>query len=166
MLEIFNCILAVLKNVNDKKETLLPLLLTVLFLNHTYAQTAATEKERLSMGDTYQKAYKLGSVYYKTGTDIPFTGILYGTYSNGNYQTIQEYVDGVGNGKWVDFSPEGVKECEGTYIDNRVIGPVRFFYENGSVKSEGHYLHWKNPIGTWNYFYKKGNLVHTMTYTR
>ncbi len=118
------------------------------------------------LSDTCQKTYKLGSVYYKTGTKTPFTGILYGKYSNGNYQTKQEYVNGIGNGKWVDYSPEGIKECEGTYKDNRVEGPVRFFYENGNVKSEGQYLHWKNPIGIWKYYDKKGNLVHTMTYTK
>lgn len=71
------------------------------------------------MSDTYQKAYKLGSVYYKTGTNTPFTGILYGKYDNGNYQTIQEYVDGVGDGKWVDYNPEGVIECVGTFTNNR-----------------------------------------------
>ncbi len=118
------------------------------------------------MNDTYQKAYKLGSMYYKTGTDIPFTGVLFGKYDNGNYQTMQEYVDGVGNGKWTDFNPEGIKECEGTYKDNRVEGPVTFFYEDGSVKSMGQYLHWKRPIGKWKYYDKKGNLVHSMNFTR
>ena len=65
---------------------------------------------------------------------------------------MQEYVDGVGNGKWVDYNPEGIKEC--------------FYYENGMVKSKGQYEHWKKPIGEWKYYDMKGNLVHTMTYTR
>jgi antitoxin component YwqK of YwqJK toxin-antitoxin module len=130
------------------------------------AQIDTINREIESMSATYQKAYRLGSVYYKTGTNTPFTGILYGKYNNGNYQTMQEYVNGVGNGKWVDFNPEGIKECEGTYKDNRVEGPVTFFYEDGSIKSEGQYLHWKKPIGLWKYYNKKGNLVHTMTYTR
>lgn len=130
------------------------------------AQIDTNNRQMESMSATYQKAYKLGSVYYKTGTTTPFTGILYGKYSNGNYQTMQEYENGVGNGKWVDFNPEGIKECEGTYKDNRVEGPVTFFYEDGSIKSEGQYLHWKKPIGLWKYYDKKGNLVHSMTYTR
>ena len=135
-------------------------------LHFAGAQTSENNQEMISMSDTYQTAYKLGSVYYKTGTKTPFTGVLYGKYANGNYQTKQEYVNGVGNGKWTDYSPEGVKECEGTYKDNRVEGPVTFFYENGNVKSEGQYLHWKKPIGKWNYYDKLGNLVHTMTYTK
>lgn len=143
--------------------------LILWFLSSSFtflAQTEVKGQEMVPMYDTYQKAYKLGSVYYKTGTKIPYTGVLYGKYDNGNYQTMQEYVDGIGNGKWIDFNPEGVKECEGTYVDNRVEGPVKFFYEDGSLKSEGQYLHWKKPIGQWKYYDKAGNVVHTMTYTR
>ena len=154
----------------DTKKLIMKTLFTFIFIAFmhyiTSAQTVANIQEMVPMSDTYQKAYKLGSVYYKTGTNTPFTGILYGKYDNGNYQTMQEYVDGVGNGKWVDYSPEGIIECEGTYKNNRVEGPVTFYYENGEVKSEGQYLHWKRPIGEWKYYDMKGNLVHTMTYTR
>ena len=142
------------------------LFLVLLFTSSIcFSQIDVDGRYVVPMSYTYQKAYKLGSVYYQTGTKIPFTGVLYGKYDNGNYQTMQEYVDGIGNGKWVDFNPEGIKECEGTYRDNRVEGPVKFFYEDGSIKSGGQYLHWKKPIGLWNYYDKKGNLVHTMTYT-
>jgi len=147
-------------------KTLFTLIFIALIHYFTSAQTVANNQEMAPMSDTYQKAYKLGSVFYKTGSNTPFTGILYGKYDNGNYQTMQEYVDGVGNGKWIDYNPEGIIECEGTYKDNRVEGPVIFYYENGSVKSKGQYLHWKKPIGLWKYYDKKGNLVHSMTYTR
>lgn len=147
-------------------KTILVLLLLAQMPCISSAQSIGRDQQMIPMSETYQKAYKLGSIYYKTGTNIPFTGILYGKYDNGNYQTMQEYVDGVGNGKWVDFNPEGVMECEGTYKNNRVEGPVTFFYENGTVKSEGQYLHWKRPIGEWKYYDLKGNLVHTMIYTR
>lgn len=130
------------------------------------AQNNQNEPREIPMSETYQKAYKSGSIYYETGTNKPFTGVLYGKYDNGNYMTKQDYVDGIGNGKWTQFDPNGNKECEGTYVDNRVEGPVKYFYEDGSLKSEGQYLHWKQPIGKWIYYDKKGNVVHTMTYTR
>jgi len=139
------------------------LLFTVLCLN---GQIDIENQKVIPMSNTYQKAYKMGSVYYETGTTKPFTGILYGKYDNGNYMTMQEYVEGIGNGKWIDFDPLGRKVCEGTYKDNRVEGPVTFFYEDGSVKSKGQYLHWKQPIGLWKYYDKEGKLVHSMTYTR
>ena len=108
-------------------KALLTLILLFILNFIASAQIVAKNQVMLPMSDTYQKAYKLGAIYYQTGTNTPFSGILYGKYANGNYQTIQEYVHGVGNGKWVDFSPEGIKECEGTYKDNRVEGPVAFF---------------------------------------
>ena len=73
----------------------------LLFCFHAYiasAQTVTNDKEMVLMSDSYQNDYKLGSIYYNMGSNTPFTGILYGKYVNGNYQTKQEYVDGVGNG--------------------------------------------------------------------
>ena len=143
--------------------TLLMLVATIAIAS---SQTIKKDQKRVAMSETYQKAYKLGSKYYEIGTDKPFTGILYGKYDNGNYMSIQEYVEGIGNGKWIDFDPLGNKVCEGTYKDNRVEGPVTFFYEDGNVKSKGQYLHWKRPIGEWTYYDKKGNVVSKITYTR
>jgi antitoxin component YwqK of YwqJK toxin-antitoxin module len=97
---------------------------------------------------------------------VPFTGILYGRYDNGQLMTIQEYVDGIGNGTWVQFNPDGTKLEQGTYVDNRVEGPVTQFYEDGSIKAKGQYLHWKKPIGEWVYYDREGKVVHEMTYTR
>lgn len=143
-------------------KTLVTTILMCMLFNTSFAQ----KQKEISMSDTYQKAYKLGSKYYEIGSDKPFTGVLYGKYDNGNYMTMQEYVDGVGNGKWTDFDPYGRKVCEGTYKDNKVEGPVTFFYEDGSIKSKGQYLHWKRPIGKWTYYDKEGNIVSTMNYTR
>lgn len=139
-----------------------------LFLLSTivFSQEKINGKPATTMANTYQKAYKLGSVYYKKGTTEPFTGILYGKYDNGNLKTVQEYVNGVGNGKWIDYDPLENKICEGTYKNNRVEGPVKYYYEDGSLQSEGQFLHWKKPIGLWKYYDKKGKLVHTETYTR
>jgi len=130
------------------------------------AQIETKPQKIISMSDTYQKAYKMGSIYYEKGSNKPFSGILYGKYDNGNFMTMQEYVNGIGNGTWIDFDPLGRKVCEGTYKDNRVEGPVTFYYEDGSVKSKGQYLHWKQPIGLWTYYDEKGNKVSTINYTR
>ena len=138
----------------------------ILILSNFLNAQEVNDVKLVAMADTYQNAYKLGSIYYETGSDEPFTGVLYGKYDNGNYMTMQEYKNGVGNGKWIDFDPYGRKVCEGTYRDNRVEGPVTFFYEDGSIKSKGQYLHWKRPIGKWIYYDKEGNVVSTMTYTR
>lgn len=149
---------------NNLMKAIISFVAILLVFNLGFTQEAE-EQKLVAMTNTYQKAYKYGSKYYEVGSNKPFTGVLYGKYDNGNYMNMQEYVDGVGNGKWIDFDPYGRKVCEGTYKDNRVEGPVTFFYEDGSIKSKGQYMHWKRPIGEWIYFDKEGNVVSTMTYT-
>jgi len=117
------------------------------------------------MARTYQKPYKLGGIYYEKGTTKPFTGILYGRYDNGQLLTLQEFKDGVGNGTWINYAPDGKKEIQGTYKDNRIEGPATIFYEDGSIKAKGQYRHWKRPIGLWTYYDRAGKVVDQITYT-
>uniref|UniRef100_UPI00404986BD toxin-antitoxin system YwqK family antitoxin n=1 Tax=Flavobacterium sp. TaxID=239 RepID=UPI00404986BD len=129
-------------------------------------ETEIIRQKMIPMSATVQKKDKLSNyLYYERGSNEPYTGILYGKYGNGNFLTMQEYKDGLGNGYWIDFDPEGNMECKGTYINNKVEGPVTFYYEDGSIKSKGQYLHWKKPTGKWIYYDKKGNVVHEMYYT-
>lgn len=141
-----------------------------LILNFTPAHAQndidTTQTPMITMAQTTTLPYKLGNRYYERGSDKPFTGILYGRYANGQLLTMQEYVDGIGNGTWVDFDPQGRKERQGTYVNNRVEGPVTLYYESGAIKAKGQYRHWKQPIGEWIYYDEKGNVAHKMTYTR
>jgi len=144
---------------------LLVLCIISLSIVGEYFSDKNPEHKMLAMSQTYTKPYKLGNVYYQQGSDKPFTGVLFGRYDNGNLLTTQEYVDGVGNGAWIDYDPEGNIERKGTYSNNKVEGPVTLYYENGSIKATGQYLHWKRPIGEWVYFDKSGQVAHRMTYT-
>jgi len=119
----------------------------------------------LSMADTYQKRAPVGSQYFAKGSQVPFTGVLFGRYANGEIMTTQDYVDGIGQGTWANYDPDGRISEQGTYKNNRVEGPVTQFYEDGSVKARGQYQHWKKPIGEWTYYDRQGNVVHQMRYT-
>ncbi|WP_343762742.1 hypothetical protein [Gangjinia marincola] len=116
------------------------------------------------MNDTYTTSYRVGRVYYEKGSKIPFTGVLYGKYSNGNYLSIQEYTNGVGNGKWVNYYDSGELKEVGTYVDNRVEGPYVLYYLNGNKKAEGKYKHWKIKVGEWTYYNEDGSVNHTETH--
>ncbi len=121
----------------------------------------------LTMQQTETRAAKdFGSQYYDPNTRKPYTGVLYGLYDHGELMTVQQYVDGIGNGYWMQFNPDGTLAEKGTYRNNKVEGPVTQFYEDGSVKAEGQYRHWKLPIGLWRYYDRNGQVVHSMTYTR
>lgn len=126
-----------------------------------------TGQRTILMSDTFQRySTSYGNRYFEKGTDQPYTGILYGRYDNGQLMTIQEYSDGIGNGSWIQFNPDGTKSEQGTYVENRVEGPVIRYWEDGSIKAKGQYRHWKQPIGKWTFYDRKGNVVHRMIYTR
>lgn len=114
--------------------------------------------EMYAMSETFIKNEN-GAKYFIKGTDNPYTGFLYAKYDNGQVLSVQQFENGVGNGIWINYDPEGNKECQGTYVNNRVEGPVTFYYENGSVKSTGQYRDWKRPIGIWTYYDRKGKVV-------
>ena len=145
---------------------LLPLLLLPLSAcSQPAAMPDTTDQRMLPMSATTQRLADEGYRYYEAGSREPYTGILYGKYENGEFLSVQEYVDGIGNGFWIDFDPMGRMECKGTYINNRVEGPVTFYYESGAIKARGQYRHWKRKIGKWTYYNEAGEVVHTMTYT-
>lgn len=63
----------------DTKKLIMKTLFTFIFIAFmhyiTSAQTVVNFQEMVPMSDTYQKANKLGSVYYKARTNTPFTSI-------------------------------------------------------------------------------------------
>ena len=121
-------------------------------------------QEMVSMSHTIEKPFKVGSVYYKRGENTPFTGVLFGKYENGNYLSIQEYKNGVGNGLWINYYPDGTIEEKGTYKNNRVEGPVWQYYPNGSLKAQGQYEHWRKKVGRWKFYDPNGKLKKTVIY--
>ena len=129
------------------------------------AQIDTLDRNMISMSETYEKPYKVGSVYFQKGSSEPFTGILFGKYDNGRYLTMQEYVDGIGNGKWVNYYQDGSLKEIGTYVNNLVEGPISKFYPNGTLKAKGTYKHWKIKVGKWFYYDETGKLSKTIDYS-
>ena len=146
------------------KQLCLVLAIAITSISLAQAPIDTTNQEMVSMSATYQKPYTVGGVYYKKQDTVPFTGVLYGKYANGNYLSIQEYKDGIGNGTWVNYYEDGSVKEVGTYRDNRVEGPIRQFHENGKLKAEGTYAHWRRKVGVWKFYDPQGKLLKTVTY--
>ena len=102
--------------------------------------------------------------YYAKGETKPFTGILYSTHPNGNTNSWQEYVDGVGQGKWINYYENGNYKEIGHYEQNLVQGPIQKFHENGVLKAEGTYKDWRIKTGKWTYYDASGQLVKVEDY--
>ncbi len=102
--------------------------------------------------------------YYKEGEAEPFTGVLYAQWENGNFKSRQEFIDGVGEGKWINYWPNGNLKEVGTYQQNIVEGPIKKYYESGKLKASGNYKDWRIRIGEWKYYKESGELTLTENY--
>ena len=94
----------------------------------------------------------------------PFTGVLYASYPDGSLLSWQEYSDGIGQGKWINYYKNGQIQESGYYNKNKVEGPVEKFYENGYLKASGTYKDWRIKIGKWSYFNEDGTLLKEIDY--
>lgn len=147
----------------------------VLFLLLTIGLTTFAQQEELSMNDAeVRQEVSMGETegkivngvykYYKKGEDKPFTGILYATYPSGKILSRQEFVDGVGQGTWINYYENGNFKEVGTYEQNKVEGAIKKYYENGQLKSEGTYREWRIRVGEWKYYSTKGELTKTVNH--
>ncbi len=121
-----------------------------------------------------------GSLIYKIGSDIPFTGkekavvegklieyeIVDGMrhgdfryyYENGNLE-LQGQMDFNKNiGKWQYYYLTGELEMEGNFVDNNPGGKWTTYFPSGKIMEEGIFTNGKR-IGLWKQFDEQGNLT-------
>jgi antitoxin component YwqK of YwqJK toxin-antitoxin module len=123
--------------------------------------------EMVSMNDVkVNYGAPFGQRYYEKGSSSPYTGWLSARYDNGKLESISQYKDGYGNGLWMNFDPDGNIESQGTLVNNKTIGPAKLFYEDGSVKASGEYVHVKNKVGWWYFYNRQGKVVSKRFFTK
>ena len=115
-------------------------------------------KREVSMSNSTGKSVNGVYRYYAKGESEPFTGVLFAKYPNGNYSSWQEYVDGLGQGKWINYYENGNFKEVGFYNNNLVEGSIKRYHKNGILKAEGNYKDWRVKIGIWKYYDENGNL--------
>lgn len=135
-----------------------------------WAQTDSTvlpkESEMVSMNDArVEYGGKYGQQYFDEGSKTPYTGWLCARYDNGQLESISQFVNGYGNGIWINYDPDGKRESQGTLVNNKTIGPAKEFYEDGSVKAEGNFEHLRRKVGWWKFYDRKGNVVSKRRFT-
>jgi antitoxin component YwqK of YwqJK toxin-antitoxin module len=102
--------------------------------------------------------------YYEEGVSDPYSGVLYSTHSNGQTDSWQEYKDGIGQGKWINYFKNGnIKEI-GNYENNLVQGSIKKYHENGNLKAIGTYKDWRVKIGIWSYYDSEGDFINSVDY--
>lgn len=141
------------------------MLILLSFLPHFVigqTQLPMSEVERrkeLSMTEVTGKTSNGLYRYYAKGESQPFTGVLYAKYPNGQLSSCQEFVNGVGQGSWINYYENGNYKEVGTYEQNLVQGPIQKFHPNGRLQAEGRYKDWRIRVGTWKYYDEQGRLL-------
>ena len=149
------------------KTLLLGLILNVSFTGFaqkTLSMAETVSKRELSMADATGKSSDGIYRYYAKGDNKPYTGVLYAKYPNGNYSSWQEYVDGIGQGKWINYYENGNYKEIGNYTNNLVEGSIKKYHENGNLKAEGNYKDWRIKVGKWHYFDQDGKHISVQDY--
>ena len=110
---------------------------------------------------------KVDGLYYFTGTDTPFTGLVSGLYTELTHhypehkfikRNIQgKIIDGKREGIWTTYSEMGNLKLRLHYKN----GNLEFsedYHDNGNLKTRGYYIN-SEPAGFWESFDEDGKLI-------
>jgi len=81
---------------------------------------------------TVEQMEMRGELVYQKGESRPFSGVVTGTYSNGDRESEFRYKDGQRHGVASNFYPNGQERNRVTYVEGVVQGPVVFWHPNGN----------------------------------
>lgn len=103
-----------------------------------------------------------GIVKYKKDIEFYVDGIPDGKwisfYPNGRLKAIENWKNGELNGKYILYNKEGIKTFETYYVSGKDHGLFKLFHNNGKPHVIGEFSYGKN-IGIWFYYNQNGKLV-------
>tara|TARA_Y100001954_G_scaffold80264_1_gene88318 strand:+ start:7567 stop:7998 length:432 start_codon:yes stop_codon:yes gene_type:complete len=100
----------------------------ILFLLSISLMMACAKKVPLT--DTVQKNERL---YHQS---VPFSGIAYSSYSNGNPYMEEEYKNGLRHGYKMIWYLNGEKKLKEEYQEGQLHGKRIEYFESGKIKTE------------------------------
>lgn len=89
---------------------------------------------------------------------------MYSKFPDGQYESWQENVDGIGQGTWINYYENGNYREVGTYVENRVEGPIKKYHPNGVLQAEGTYKDWRVRVGLWKFYDAEGQFLKNENY--
>ena len=116
-------------------------------------------KSRVSVNDTED----IGIVTHYNG--IPFTGIMFWEYENGNTEGECEMINGLKNGVSKTYYENGQLKRFENYKEDNLNGIVKFYDKNGQLEIEGRSNGGDKKYGLWK-FYSQGNLITEGTFKK
>ncbi len=93
----------------------------------------------------------------------PYTGPITVTYPSGQLETEGQLVDGLEDGYFIEYYPDGTKSGMGTYRAGDEVGPWTYWWENGRIESEGSFKDGRLD-GVWRDYHPDGKLANEGAY--
>ncbi|HIF14826.1 MAG TPA: hypothetical protein EYQ86_05710 [Bacteroidetes bacterium] len=90
--------------------------------------------QKVPLNETVQKSAK---IYYKS---MPFNGVAFSRYANGNVYMEEEYENGIRSGEKRIWYLNGKQKLKEVYLDGKLNGEKIEWYENGIMKTKRTYL--------------------------
>ena len=150
------------------------LVVTMLYENGAVVKSKVEDEEDIEIVNKYNTEGKL--IYsgpFKKGIPVGIHReynsegkVLNGFIYNDIGTKISEgVVDEAGNrnGKWKDFSQEGLLIAEGQYADNRKAGSWKFYNKVKKIEQTGGYNNGR-PDGVWTWYYENGAVLREEEY--
>ena len=106
--------------------------------------------------ETMDQLVKIGGIYYKISSDIPFSGEVRGQ-SSGFFE------NGLRQGNWTYRHPNGQPKSEGAYLRGEKDGLWRGYYDNGQLFYEGGYRAGMKD-GPWVSYYEDAKIFYKGEY--
>ncbi len=100
---------------------------------------------------------------YLQKTKIPFNGLVYNEYPNGQVEFEGPLKSGLQHGVWLWWYPTGEKKSEITFSNQLRHGHGRSYFESGNLQGSGSYLEDKKE-GLWTQYYESDKKLSEMNY--
>ena len=100
---------------------------------------------------------------YLPKTKIPFLGLVYSEYPNGQVEFEGPLESGLQHGFWVWWYPTGEKKSEITFSNHLKHGQWRSYFKSGYLQESGSYLEDKKE-GLWTQYYESIKKLSEMNY--
>jgi uncharacterized protein len=72
--------------------------------------------------------------------------------------------EGIKDGPWKEYYPDGILRSTGTYDKGKPIGDWKFFFENGHLEQEGKYNKKGSYDGVWRWYFEEGQVRREQTF--
>lgn len=138
-----------------RKALLLPLVTALLI---SCADSSSEEKQHEAAAKDSTDLGTYNGIPISEKEPDNYTGEYIELYKNGLPKMRGQKVNGVRQGKWQSWHPNGAKASEVSYVDGKENGKYIVYHDNGQIRHTGRYS-MGEKVDKWKFYSEEGELV-------